>query len=226
MLYEMALVFLSECAGTTIALLLCLYSRLIGLLMIPWFHMHDTYLHRARERHEDLNVPEAFGLLRDQATPLCIRTADSSEMYTWHILSLSLYLMYERELQADPPGLAGNDDISWRLGDQRVRRCRDSRAVISFHEAGGAMASLYDISSLLPTYRIAGVVPPLQPLARFPGLLNFFRSMVLAKWANQETTKDHVRQAGTSNPGNHNYRLALIYALNDKDTPRRHTGGR
>lgn len=83
---------------------LALYSTLLGLLTISWFQTHVVYLHAiTMTRLKDLNVPETFGFLHNQVTPINIKS-DRGTLYAWHVLPVELYLQHEQKLLTQPSG--------------------------------------------------------------------------------------------------------------------------
>ena len=82
------------------------------------------------------------------------------------------------------------------------------------------VASFVDTPSLVSTYSIAGTIPLLGPMARFPTLFNYLRTFIRDKWSN----KDQIRAYVQMNEANKmSYRLTLIHAKDDWDVPCRHT---
>ena len=123
--------------------LLCLYVGLLVLLTIPWLQMHVVYLHAFQMTwFKDLDVPEMFGFPRNQVTPFNIKTNDSKNLYSWHILPLELYRKYEHELQAEQPGMV---DSTSCLAFKLLRGEPASRLVIHMHGAGGTVGSGYRV---------------------------------------------------------------------------------
>jgi len=82
------------------------------------------------------------------------------------------------------------------------------------------VAPFVDVASLLSTYSVAGMIPILGPLARFPTLFAYLRTFVRDKWS----TKDRIASYVRANEVNRNkYRLTLIHAEDDYDIPWQHT---
>ncbi|KAI4147376.1 MAG: hypothetical protein LQ340_005590 [Diploschistes diacapsis] len=82
------------------------------------------------------------------------------------------------------------------------------------------IAPFVDTATLVSTYRIAGTIPLLSPLARFPLLFKYLQSFIRDKWSN----KDHIAQYVRANEANEEaYRLTIIHAEDDYDIPWHHT---
>ena len=82
------------------------------------------------------------------------------------------------------------------------------------------VASFVDAPTLVSTYSIAGTIPLLGPLARFPTLFEYLRSLIRDTWS----TKSRIAQYVRANEANKNrYRLTLIHAEDDWDVPWQHT---
>ena len=82
------------------------------------------------------------------------------------------------------------------------------------------VAPFVDVATLVSTYRIAGTIPILSPLARFPLLFDYLQSFIRDKWL----SKDRVAQYIQANEANgEKYRLTIIHAEDDYDIPWHHT---
>lgn len=87
------------------ALLVGLYAALLGLLATSFFQAHVVYLHKIQMTwFKDLDVPETFGFLRNQATPFSIKSSTGGTLYAWHVLPVELYRLQETALIAEPSG--------------------------------------------------------------------------------------------------------------------------
>ena len=82
------------------------------------------------------------------------------------------------------------------------------------------VAPFVDVASLVATYRIAGTIPILSPLARFPLLFNYLGTFIKDKWLSKNRIAEYIR-ANEAN-GEH-YQLTLIHAEDDYDIPWHHT---
>ncbi|KAK8203708.1 Alpha/Beta hydrolase protein [Phyllosticta capitalensis] len=76
------------------------------------------------------------------------------------------------------------------------------------------VAPFSDVATLMATYRIAGVVPVLSPLAWFPRLLAFFTSFLANTWMTKDRIAELVRSLERGESG-HGYHLTLIHAEDD-----------
>jgi abhydrolase domain-containing protein 12 len=82
------------------------------------------------------------------------------------------------------------------------------------------VAPFVDVATLVTTYRVAGAVPILSPLARFPLLFNYLQRFIRDKWE----SKDHIAQYVRTNEANgERYHLTIIHAEDDYDIPWHHT---
>lgn len=82
------------------------------------------------------------------------------------------------------------------------------------------VASFVDTPTLVSTYSIAGTVPLLGPLARFPTLFDYLRSFIRDKWSTKDRITEYVR---VNEAKKNKYRLTLIHAEDDWDVPWQHT---
>lgn len=137
-----------EYAAISVAVALGLYTCLLAFLTISTFQKHAVYLHAIQMTwFKDLNVPETFGFLRNQATPFSIRTSDGVHLYAWHILPVELYRKHEKALAKEPDGFV--TDMKSRHAFQLLRDCPEARLVLHMHGAAGTVASGYRV----PNYR-------------------------------------------------------------------------
>jgi abhydrolase domain-containing protein 12 len=78
------------------------------------------------------------------------------------------------------------------------------------------VAPFADVATLVSTYRVAGIIPVLSPLARFPILFNYLQRFIQDKWL----CKDHIAQYVRANEANgQKYHLTVIHAEDDYDIP-------
>lgn len=82
------------------------------------------------------------------------------------------------------------------------------------------VAPFVNVATLVSTYRVAGTIPILSPLVKFPRLFSYLTSFIRDKWSSQDRIAQYVR----ANEGNgENYRLTVIHAEDDYDIPWDHT---
>ncbi|KAG4442886.1 hypothetical protein IFR05_001590 [Cadophora sp. M221] len=82
------------------------------------------------------------------------------------------------------------------------------------------VAPLVDSATLVSTYKIAGTVPLLSPLARFPTALAYMGTLIRDKWLSKDRIASYIR----ANEANvEQYRLTLIHAEDDWDIPFHHS---
>jgi abhydrolase domain-containing protein 12 len=77
-----------------------------------------------------------------------------------------------------------------------------------------------DVVTLMATYSVAGTIPILSPLAKFPLLFNYLGTFVQDKWLSKDRIAEYI-QANEAN--GEKYRLTLIHAEDDYDIPWHHT---
>ncbi|TVY17905.1 Monoacylglycerol lipase ABHD12 [Lachnellula arida] len=82
------------------------------------------------------------------------------------------------------------------------------------------VAPFVDVMSLMATYRVAGTIPLVSPLVRFPRLFNYLGTFVRDKWSSKDRIARYIRANEAS--GN-KYRLTLIHAEDDWDISWHHT---
>lgn len=82
------------------------------------------------------------------------------------------------------------------------------------------VAPFVDVATLVSTYRVAGTVPILSPVARFPFLFKYLQRFIRDKWL----SKDNIAQCIQSNERNgEKYRITIIHAEDDYDIPWHHS---
>ena len=78
------------------------------------------------------------------------------------------------------------------------------------------VASFADIELLTATYSIAGIIPLLSPVARFPGLLAYLNSFIISKWPTKQRLAEFVRHCEQASKP---YDITIIHAQDDWDIP-------
>jgi abhydrolase domain-containing protein 12 len=82
------------------------------------------------------------------------------------------------------------------------------------------VAPFSDVDSLVATYRIAGTIPIISPLARLPKLFTYLKSFIKDKWL----SKDRIAKYIKANEANgEKYRLTIIHAEDDYEVPFAHS---
>lgn len=317
MIAALPLFFLLKYGFISIVTLVTLYICLLGLLATPFIQAHVVYLHAFQMTwFKDLNVPEMFGFLHNQAIPFSIRTADNETLHAWHILPIELYRKHEQALLAEPSGFSEN--ITSSLAFRLLHDDPDARLVLHMHGAGGTVGSGYrvpnyralsaghpskihvltfdyrgfgrssgtpsergmlldalavvdwatqvarvppnqivifgqsmgtavslglmehfalqsppvvfagtvlvasfvDVPTLVATYRVAGSIPILSPLTRFPRLFKYLGTFIRDKWLSKDRVANYVR---ANELNGEKYQLTLIHAEDDYDIPFDHT---
>lgn len=82
------------------------------------------------------------------------------------------------------------------------------------------VAPFVDVPTLVATYRVAGSIPLLSPLARFPLLFNCLSTFIQDKWLSKDRIAEYVR---ANEANGEKYQLTLIHAEDDYDIPWHHT---
>jgi abhydrolase domain-containing protein 12 len=82
------------------------------------------------------------------------------------------------------------------------------------------IAPFVDVPTLVTTYKIAGTVPILSPVARYPVLFNFLSAKIRENWSTKTRIANCVSRCEESM---HQYRVTLIHAEDDYDIPWHHT---
>lgn len=82
------------------------------------------------------------------------------------------------------------------------------------------VAPFVDVPTLVATYRVAGSIPILSPLARFPSLFNYLSTFIQDKWSSKDRIAEYIR---TNEAQGKKYHLTLIHAEDDYDIPSHHT---
>ena len=82
------------------------------------------------------------------------------------------------------------------------------------------VAPFIDVPMLVATYRVAGSIPLLSPLTRFPLLFNYLCTFIQDKWLSKDGIAEYVR---VNKANGKKYQLTLIHAEDDYDIPWHHT---
>ena len=82
------------------------------------------------------------------------------------------------------------------------------------------IASFADIATLVSTYLVAGTIPILSPLARFPSLFNYLQRFIRDKWSSKDSIAQYIR---ANELNGEKYQLTIIHAEDDYDIPWHHS---
>ncbi|KAJ8111416.1 hypothetical protein OPT61_g5987 [Boeremia exigua] len=87
------------------------------------------------------------------------------------------------------------------------------------------VAPFADVASLTKTYKVAGTIPLLSPVAFFPKLLALLNHFIISKWPSQEKIADLIRHLDSTkvNDRKRKYDITLIHAEDDYDIPTVHS---
>ncbi|KAK3672224.1 hypothetical protein LTR78_007977 [Recurvomyces mirabilis] len=81
-------------------------------------------------------------------------------------------------------------------------------------------APFVDVPTLVSTYSVAGTVPILGPLKRFPILFDYLKSFIKDNWSTKNRVASYVR---TNEQNGQPYKLTLLHGEDDYDIPWTHT---
>ena len=87
------------------------------------------------------------------------------------------------------------------------------------------VAPFADVASLTETYKVAGTIPLLSPIAMFPRLLALLNDFIISKWQSKEklaSTIRHLDDMGVDTCRN-KYDITLIHAEDDHTIPTLHS---
>ncbi|CAI7600548.1 unnamed protein product [Penicillium bialowiezense] len=82
------------------------------------------------------------------------------------------------------------------------------------------VAPFVDVATLVSTYRVAGTIPILSPIARFPLLFKCLQLFIKDKWPSKIRIAEYVQANELNRKA---YRLTIIHAENDYDIPWNHS---
>ncbi|KAK0389861.1 hypothetical protein NLU13_3434 [Sarocladium strictum] len=85
------------------------------------------------------------------------------------------------------------------------------------------VAPFADVEMLTATYRIAGVIPILDPLAYFPRIMAFLNSFIISKWPSKDKLADFIRHTEALPEKEGHYHITMIAAEDDYDIPWTHS---
>lgn len=82
------------------------------------------------------------------------------------------------------------------------------------------VAPFVDVATLVTTYRIAGSIPILSPLGKFPLLFNYLSTFIRDTWSSKDRIAEYIR---ANEANKERYKITLIHAEDDYDIPWQHT---
>lgn len=82
------------------------------------------------------------------------------------------------------------------------------------------VAGYVDVATLMSTYRLAGTIPIVSPMARFPIVFTYLKTFIRDKWSSKDRIAEYVK---ANEANSQRYRLTLIHAEDDYDIPWSHT---
>ncbi|KAK4623563.1 Lysophosphatidylserine lipase ABHD12 [Fulvia fulva] len=81
-------------------------------------------------------------------------------------------------------------------------------------------APFVDFPTLVSTYSVAGTIPILGPLARYPTVFTYLKSYIRDKWSTKDRIASYVAAAEANSKS---YRITILHAEDDYDIPWTHT---
>ncbi|KAF7556256.1 hypothetical protein G7Z17_g1531 [Cylindrodendrum hubeiense] len=87
----------------------------------------------------------------------------------------------------------------------------------------GLVAPFVDVELLTATYRIAGMIPVLDPLAHFPPLLRFLHNFIVTKWPSKIKLAQFINRVEQLPAEESRYHITIIHAEDDYDIPWTHS---
>jgi abhydrolase domain-containing protein 12 len=94
---------------------------------------------------------------------------------------------------------------------------RDEAVIFAGHIL---IAPFVDVPTLVATYKIAGTIPILSPVAQYPMLFKSLSSHIRETWSTKTRLADYVRM---NEEMQHSYRITFIHAEDDMSIPWQHT---
>ncbi|KAF1357601.1 hypothetical protein EJ07DRAFT_128451 [Lizonia empirigonia] len=87
------------------------------------------------------------------------------------------------------------------------------------------VAPFADVASLTETYKVAGTIPLLSPVALFPKLLALLNHFIVSKWPSREKLAGLIQHLDASKIDGHKrmYDITLIHAEDNYDIPMVHS---
>lgn len=82
------------------------------------------------------------------------------------------------------------------------------------------VAPFVNVATLVSTYRVAGTIPILSPLAKFPSLFKALQRLIRDKWSSKDRVAQYIR---ADEVNAERYRLTIIHAEDDYDIPSHHS---
>ncbi|KAM0331358.1 hypothetical protein ACHAQA_003030 [Verticillium albo-atrum] len=85
------------------------------------------------------------------------------------------------------------------------------------------VAPFADVELLTATYRVAGTIPLLDPVAHFPRLLALLNTFIVSKWPSKEKLAKFIRRVEALPGHESRYHINIIHAEDDYDIPWSHS---
>ncbi|KAG8529165.1 uncharacterized protein KY384_005800 [Bacidia gigantensis] len=82
------------------------------------------------------------------------------------------------------------------------------------------IAPFIDVATLVATYSVAGTIPIISPLAKYPRLFSYLRTFIKDRWSSKDRISGYIRAVTAASE---KYQLTLIHARDDWDIPYIHT---
>ncbi|KAH7166486.1 Alpha/Beta hydrolase protein [Dactylonectria macrodidyma] len=85
------------------------------------------------------------------------------------------------------------------------------------------VAPFVDVELLTATYRVAGTIPILDPLAHFPSLMRLLQKFIISKWSSKDKLADFITRVEQLPEVASRYHITIIHAEDDYDIPWSHS---
>ncbi|CAM1506501.1 Fc.00g061420.m01.CDS01 [Cosmosporella sp. VM-42] len=85
------------------------------------------------------------------------------------------------------------------------------------------VAPFADVELLTATYRVAGIIPILNPLAYFPRLLALLNTFIISKWPSKDKLGGFIRRVESLTEEDAQCHITIIHAEDDYDIPWSHS---
>lgn len=133
-----------------------LYLGILSLLIVaPSFQAYAVYLHKVTLTwSKDLNIPEQFGFLHNQAVPFHIDTEDGVKLHAWQIVPSEVYKKNEKDL-LDQDLSGPVQDITQTVNFRLLRDDPEARLVLYMHGTSGTLGSTIRPTSYRNIYSAA-----------------------------------------------------------------------
>ncbi|KAK9421844.1 putative AB hydrolase-1 domain-containing protein [Seiridium unicorne] len=214
------------------------YSVFLGLLIITFFQNQVIFLNSITLTwFQDVNFPEQWGLLHNQER--WVRAGDLQAIVQYYrgfgtstgspseeglVIDATTLAEWAMEVAGIPPSriVLFGQSLGTEVSISLTHRFATESTPILF-SGMVLVVPMADVETLTATYRIAGLIPILDPIARYPKLLAWLNTFMSSKWPSEDKLADIVRHCEQM-PGNDlKYHITIIHAEDDYDIPWSHS---